>query len=45
MEEILEILQKNSKYTAEEIAVMIGKSVDEVKEAIKYYEKENIIAG
>lgn len=45
MEEILEILEKNSRVTAEEIAVMTGKSVDQVKEYIKKCEDENIIAG
>jgi len=45
MEEILEILEKNSKITPEQIAVMLNKSVDEVKAAIKKYEEENIIAG
>ncbi len=45
MLEILEILEKNSRATAEEIAVMLGKSVEEVKEAIKKFEAENIIAG
>ena len=44
MKEILEILEQNSRYTDEQIAVMCGKSVDEVKEAIKEYEEENIIA-
>lgn len=45
MEEILEILEKNSRYTAEEIAEMTGKPIDEVKAAIKKYEKENVIVG
>jgi DNA-binding Lrp family transcriptional regulator len=45
MEEILEILEKNSRYSNEEIAVMTGKSVKEVEEAIKYYEENNVIAG
>ncbi len=45
MLEILEILEKNSRATAEEIAVMLGKSVEEVTEAIKKFEAENIIAG
>ncbi|MBE6066440.1 MAG: Lrp/AsnC family transcriptional regulator [Clostridium lundense] len=45
MEEILEILEKNSKYSEEEIAVMTGKSADEVKEAINKYEKDNVIVG
>ena len=45
MEEILEILEKNSRYTDEEIAVMAGKSVEEVREAIRDYEERSIIAG
>lgn len=45
MEEILEILEKNSRATAEEIAVMIGKPAEEVAEAIKRYEEQNIIVG
>lgn len=45
MEEILEILEKNSKLTAEEIAVMTGRQLDEVKEAIENYEKTNVIVG
>ncbi len=45
MEEILEILEKNSRATAEEIAVMTGKPVEEVAEAIKKYEEQNIIVG
>lgn len=45
MEEILEILEKNSKATAEQIAVMIGKPVEEVAAAIKKYEDSNVIVG
>lgn len=45
MEEILEILEKNSRATAEEIAVMLGKTTEEVAEAIKKYEAENVIVG
>ena len=45
MEEILEILEKNSRYTDEQIAVMWGKTVEEVREAITKYEEESIIAG
>ncbi|HOV24952.1 MAG TPA: Lrp/AsnC family transcriptional regulator [Pseudobacteroides sp.] len=45
MEEILELLENNAKLTEEQIAVMLGKSVDEVKEAIKKYEEDNVIAG
>ena len=45
MEEILEILEQNRRYTDEEIAIMTGKTVEEVKECIKECEERNIIAG
>lgn len=45
MEEILEVLEKNSRYTDEQIATMTGKTVEEVREAIRNYEEESIIAG
>lgn len=45
MEEILEILEKNNKYSDEQIAVMLGKTVEEVREAIQKYEKEGVILG
>lgn len=45
MDEILEVLEKNSRYTDEQIAVMAGKTVEEVREAITEYEEKNIIAG
>lgn len=45
MEEILEILEKNSRATDEEIAVMLNKSVEEVREAIKKYKDDGVILG
>lgn len=45
MEEILEILEKNFRYTDEQIAVMAGKTVEEVRKAIQDYEEKSIIAG
>ena len=45
MEEILKVLEKNSRYTDQEIAVMTGKTVEEVREAIRDYEERSIIAG
>ncbi|MGL5353509.1 MAG: Lrp/AsnC family transcriptional regulator [Clostridium sp.] len=45
MEEILEILEKNSRYSDEQIAIMAGKTVQEVRDAIRDYEEKNIIAG
>ena len=45
MDEILEVLEKNSRYKDEEIATMTGKTVEEVRDAIRDYEEKNIIAG
>ena len=45
MDEILEILEENSRYSDEQIAVMAGKTVEEVREAIRDYEEKSIIAG
>ncbi|HAX72775.1 MAG TPA: AsnC family transcriptional regulator [Firmicutes bacterium] len=45
MHEILEILEKNSRYTDEQIAIMAGKTVEEVREAIQDFEENSIIAG
>lgn len=45
MDEILEILEKNGRASAEEIALMLGKSVEEVRATIKELEDENIIVG
>ena len=40
MEEILEILEKNNKLSEEQIAVMLNKSVEEVRAAIKKFEED-----
>jgi DNA-binding Lrp family transcriptional regulator len=45
MEEILEILEKNSRATAEEIAIMLGKPIEEIQAAIKKYEEDKVIVG
>jgi DNA-binding Lrp family transcriptional regulator len=45
MDEILEILENNARVSEEQIAVMLNKTVDEVKEEIKRLEKANIIVG
>ena len=45
MDEILEVLEKNSRFKDEEIATMTGKTVEEVRDAIRDYEEKNIIAG
>lgn len=43
MEKILELLESDSTLTAEQLAVMIGKSPAEVESAIEDYKKKNII--
>ncbi len=43
MDEILEILEKNALVTPEEIAKMLKKKPDEIKKAVKKYEKEGVI--
>lgn len=45
MEEILEVLEKNSRISEEQIAVMLNKTVEEVRTAIKKLEEDNIILG
>ncbi|OON99912.1 MAG: AsnC family transcriptional regulator [Epulopiscium sp. Nele67-Bin004] len=42
---ILELLEESSHYTAEDISVMIGASIDEVKATIAELEKEQIVCG
>jgi len=43
MDEILEILEKDARVTPEDMAKMLKKKVQGIKEAIKKYEKEGII--
>ena len=43
--QILEILEKNSKYTAEEIAVMLGLDAAAVRATIKELEDTQVICG
>jgi DNA-binding Lrp family transcriptional regulator len=43
MDEILEILENDSRLTAEEIGKMVGKSAASVKSAVKKYEKQGVI--
>ncbi len=45
MEQILEILEKNSKITPEQIAVMLDENPAQVAAAIKQYEDEGVILG
>lgn len=43
--EMLELLENNSRLTEEEIAVMLGRPVEEISKAIKEYRDLNIIVG
>ncbi len=45
MDEILEILEKNSRLSPAEIATMIGRDEEAVAGAIREYESKNIIAA
>lgn len=43
--EILRLLENNSRLTAEDIAIMIGKDVQEVRSTIKELEDSQVICG
>lgn len=43
--DILSLLERNAKLTAEEIALSLGVSADEIKKEIEQMEKEQIICG
>lgn len=45
MDTILQLLEENGRLTAEQIAVMLGKTEEEVKAAIKQYEDTGVILG
>ena len=44
-EQILALLERNSKMTPEEIAVLLGSSKEMIAEEIRRMEEENIICG
>ncbi|NEW62055.1 winged helix-turn-helix transcriptional regulator [Granulicatella sp. zg-ZJ] len=44
-EQILALLENNGRLTYEELAALVGESVDTVKEIVKALEKEGIICG
>lgn len=45
MREILEILEKDSRYTAEQIAIMLGKPEQEIEAIINQFEEDGVIVG
>ena len=44
-QEILELLENDSRISVNQIADMLGKSVDEITKCIEKLEKENVICG
>ena len=45
MDNLLQLLENNGQLDAEQIAIMCGRSVDEVKAEIKNYEDSGVILG
>lgn len=45
MKEILDIIEKNSKLTTEQLAAMLAMKEDDVKSAIASFEKDGVILG
>ena len=45
MKSMLELLENDSTLTAEQLAVMIGADVEEIKTMIRNYEKDGVIVG
>lgn len=45
MDELLTVLEKNSRLSEKELAIMLDKSEDEIKAAIKKYEDDGTIVG
>ena len=45
MKSMLELLENDSTLTAEQLAVMIGADVEEIKSMIRTYEKDGVIVG
>lgn len=45
MKSMLELLENDSTLTAEQLAVMIGADVEEIKSMIRNYEKDGVIVG
>ena len=42
MKSMLELLENDSTLTAEQLAIMIGGDVEEIKELIRSYEKDGV---
>lgn len=45
MDDILKLLEDNARYTNEEIAVMLGKTSQEISKSIEKLEKDGVIRG
>lgn len=45
MEKIIKLLEENARYTNEQIAVMLGRTEEEVTKSIEKLEKDGVICG
>lgn len=45
MDKLLALLDKNARFTTEQLATMLGQPAQQVEEAIHRYEKEGVIRG
>ncbi len=45
MDQLLSLLQKNARLSARQLAVMLGRTQQEVEDAIEDYEKKGVIRG
>ncbi len=45
MEKLLQLLQENARYTDDQLAVMLGKTKEQVAAEIAKYEKDGVIKG
>ncbi len=45
MDKLLELLQENARLSCEQMAVMLGKTAEEVRAQIAQYEKDGVIRG
>lgn len=45
MEDVLRLLEKDARFTPQQLAAMTGKKADDIEEAIKKCESDNVIIG
>ena len=45
MDQLLKLLEQNAKLTTDQLSALLGKSEEEIKNAVSEYEKSNVILG